>query len=81
MIRGATCTLTKLAATATGGARPVDEGENRIETDGFGDFWFESLEVGVYSLEIIAEGFPAKSLPALSTERDLNLGDIPLEPA
>jgi tetrathionate reductase subunit B len=47
-------------------------------TDGFGDFWFEGLEVGNYSLEIIAPGLPGKTFKDLGTEQDVNLGDIPL---
>jgi tetrathionate reductase subunit B len=66
VIIGATCTLSsngqKLTAT----------------TDGFGDFWFEGLEVGKYSLKIEAKGFTAKTFDSISTEKDVNLGDIPL---
>jgi tetrathionate reductase subunit B len=66
VIIGATCTLSsngkKLTAT----------------TDGFGDFWFEGLEEGTYSLKIAAKGFAAKAFDSISTEKDVNLGDIPL---
>ncbi|MGI5940428.1 MAG: 4Fe-4S dicluster domain-containing protein [Thermoleophilia bacterium] len=48
------------------------------ETDGFGDFWFEGLDVGDYALEISAPGYPSKTFAALSTVEDVNLGDIPL---
>jgi tetrathionate reductase subunit B len=48
-------------------------------TDGFGDFWFEGLEVGTYSIEIGAEGFAAKTFTAIDTDNDVNLGDIPLD--
>jgi len=66
VIIGATCTLTekggkKLTAT----------------TDGFGDFWFEGLDVGMYSLEIKSDG-KSKTIDSISTEKDVNLGDIPL---
>jgi tetrathionate reductase subunit B len=64
---GAICTLTGDGNTLT------------RTTDGFGDFWFEGLEVGHYSLEIVAEGFTSKILAGLSTEQDLNLGDIALD--
>ena len=47
-------------------------------TDGFGDFWFEGLEEGIYSLRIEAKGFAAKKFDDLNTEKDINLGDIPL---
>ena len=66
MAIGATCTLT--------GA-----GVSRTEaTDGFGDFWFEGPELGSYSLEIAAKGFPAKTFKDISTAKDVNLGDIAL---
>jgi tetrathionate reductase subunit B len=48
------------------------------QTNDFGDFWFEGLAVGTYDLEIAAPGFAVKSFNALSTEVDVNLGDIPL---
>ena len=66
VIIGAGCTLSsdgkKLTAT----------------TDGFGDFWIEGLEEGTYSLEIEAKGFAARTFDNLNTEKDINLGDIPL---
>jgi Fe-S-cluster-containing dehydrogenase component len=66
VVIGATCTLSsngkKLTAT----------------TDGFGDFWFEGLDVGKYSLKIQAKGFAVKTVASVSTEKDVNLGDIPL---
>ena len=66
VIIGATCTLsrdgTKLSRT----------------TDGFGDFWFEGLDVGVYSLKIEAKGFPTKTIDKIGTDKDVNLGDIPI---
>jgi tetrathionate reductase subunit B len=66
VIRGASCTLIRNGARQT------------VETDGFGDFWFEGLETATYSLEIVADGFPARSFAGLSTEQDINLGDIAL---
>lgn len=47
-------------------------------TDEFGDFWFEGLEVGSYKVVIEASGFPTKEIDAISTEEDVNLGDIAL---
>lgn len=47
-------------------------------TDEFGDFWFEGLEVGNYTVKIEASGFPAKEIEAISTVEDVNLGDIAL---
>jgi tetrathionate reductase subunit B len=66
VVIGATCTL-------TGDGRSIT-----ATTDGFGDFWFEGLEVGRYSLEIAAKGFSSRSFDAISTEADVNLGDIAL---
>jgi tetrathionate reductase subunit B len=68
VIIGATCTLTE---GGTGKAFTT-------ETDDFGDFWFEGLSEGDYSLEIRTEG-KMKSFADLDTRgRDLNLGDVPL---
>jgi len=66
VIIGATCTLTKNGTKLT------------KTTDGFGDFWFEGLDEGTYSLKIEAQGFPTKTIEHISTEKDVNLGDIPL---
>jgi tetrathionate reductase subunit B len=64
IIKDATCTLSG-DATAT------------AKTDGFGDFWFEGLKVGNYSLKIEAGG-KTKTVDKISTAKDVNLGDIPL---
>ena len=66
VVIGATCTLKGNGSTCT------------ATTDGFGDFWFEGLEVGAYSLEIAAAGFPTRRFPEISVENDVNLGDIAL---
>jgi len=67
VIIGATCTLT-------------DSGSKKqytAKTDGFGDFWFEGLNEGKFSLKIEMNG-KSKKFDALSTEKDVNLGDLPL---
>ncbi len=64
VIIDATCTLS-------------GEGTGTVKTDGFGDFWFEGLAVGTYSVTIEANG-KTKTIDAISTEKDVNLGDIPL---
>jgi Fe-S-cluster-containing dehydrogenase component len=66
VVIGATCTLRSNGSTWT------------TTTDGFGDFWFEGLEVGDYDLEIAPTGFPTKSFQGINTAADVNLGDIPL---
>ena len=69
VVIGATCTLSGPKAGKTMTAT----------TDGFGDFWFHGLADGNYNLTIAAKGFAAKSFNKLNTEKDINLGDIPLD--
>ena len=53
--------------------------ESCVETDVFGDFWFDGLESKAdYSLEIEAEGHKTVSLKT-RTLNDVNLGDIFIE--
>jgi len=66
VVIGATCNLTSNGQKMT------------ATTDGFGDFWFEGLKEDTYSLKIEAKGFAAKTFDKISTEKDVNLGDIPL---
>jgi Fe-S-cluster-containing dehydrogenase component len=50
-----------------------------VETDEYGDFWFEGLEEEKeYDLTIDSPGFAAKSFPALNPTEDINLGDVAL---
>ena len=54
--------------------------ELETETDSYGDFWFRDLPAGgTYTLHISAPGFAAKTFENLSTEKSVNLDDIPLE--
>jgi NAD-dependent dihydropyrimidine dehydrogenase PreA subunit len=64
VVVGATLTLSG-HATAT------------AKTDGFGDFWFEGLKVGKFSVKIDKDG-KTKTINSISTDKDVNLGDIPL---
>lgn len=67
VVIGAACTLTgPKAKTYT------------AKTDAFGDFWFHGLADANYNLTIEAKGFAAKKFDKLNTEKDVNLGDIPL---
>jgi tetrathionate reductase subunit B len=66
VVIGATCTLTG------------NGGKQTTKTDDFGDFWFEGLPEGKFSLSIAASGFKAKSVDDISTAKSVNLGDIPL---
>jgi len=68
VVIGAVCT-----ATPVGGGEAVT-----VETDAFGDFWFKDLDDGVYKVTISADGFALKTYDEVSTEKDVNLGDIPL---
>lgn len=53
------------------------DGSGTITTDDFGDFWFEGLNIGTFSLTIEAAG-KTKTIDSISTEKDVNLGDIAL---
>ena len=66
VVKGATCTLTGSNGTST------------ASTDGFGDFWFEGLRIGKFKLKIEAKGFEKRIIDDINTEKDINLGDIPL---
>ena len=64
VVVGATCALSGTStATAT--------------TDAFGDFWFEGLKVGTYSLKIDQRS-KTKTISAIDTTKDVSLGDIAL---
>jgi tetrathionate reductase subunit B len=68
VIIGATCTLRE---TRSGK-------EVTVETDSYGDFWFEGLKEGTFTLEIRKDS-KVTSFTGLDTaEKDINLEDIPL---
>jgi tetrathionate reductase subunit B len=67
-IEGATVTLTD---SGTGE-------EFTTKTDNFGDFWFDKLKVGTYSLAIEKRGYYPKRIKSISTEKDVNVGDMKL---
>jgi len=67
IVEGATCKLTGQSGTSF-----------LATTDGFGDFWFENMEVGSYSLRIEADKYSPQIVVGIVTEKDVNLGDIPL---
>lgn len=48
-----------------------------VKTDGFGDFWFKNLPSGKFLLKINSNG-KSKIITDINTEKDVNLGDIPL---
>lgn len=53
------------------------DGTATTTTDDFGDFWFEGLKVGKYSVKITKDA-KSKTIDSISTMKDVNLGDIPL---
>jgi hypothetical protein len=54
-------------------------GAKSVTTNGFGDFWFKDLpENETYDVTIRRTGFADKTFLGLCTDRDHNLGDIPL---
>jgi len=65
VVIGAKCTLTGEGDTLT------------QDTNHWGDFWFDGLKEGSYSLTIEAGG-KTKTLADISTAKDVGLGDIPL---
>lgn len=59
----------------------IDETDEIISTtltDAFGDFWFRKLDVGAYSLLIKKDGYLPITVKDISTEKDVNVGDIAL---
>jgi Fe-S-cluster-containing dehydrogenase component len=65
VVIGATCTLSGAAGNTT------------TTTDDFGDFWFEDLGKGEFSLTISGKG-KTKTITGDTTHEDLGLGDIAL---
>lgn len=68
IVKGARCTLVN---SKTGE-------KSETLTDGFGDFWFEDLDEGLFSLTIEANGFAPAKYDSLETSKDINLGEIAL---
>lgn len=68
VIINATCTLNDESSKK----------QRTVVTDGFGDFWFEGLEEGKFSLKIEADGFDTHVIGSINTEQDVNLGDLGL---
>ncbi|MGD9210961.1 MAG: carboxypeptidase regulatory-like domain-containing protein [Desulfobacteraceae bacterium] len=47
-------------------------------TDDFGDFWFERLEPGMYTLLVEKEGYLPRRFENIDATKDVNVGDIEL---
>lgn len=69
IIEGATVTLTDGNGCVVG----------TTKTDDFGDFAFEKLDPGTYSVDIDASGFASANRAGIVLEKSLNLGDFALE--
>jgi Fe-S-cluster-containing dehydrogenase component len=48
------------------------------KTDVYGDFWFEGLKVGTYSVKVEKSGYLPREITGISTEKDVNIGDLEL---
>ena len=65
-----------IGATVT--LKPAGGKTQTVQTDAYGDFWFEGIDDGLYDLEI-KSGKKTKKFKALDTAvADINLGDIAL---
>jgi tetrathionate reductase subunit B len=49
-----------------------------LKTDNFGDFWFERLPAGTYSLLIEKTGYLPRKVEAIDASKDVNVGDLEL---
>jgi Fe-S-cluster-containing dehydrogenase component len=67
-LEGATVTLTDSGAGKKFTAK----------TDNFGDFWLNELKAGTYSLLIEKDGYYPQEIKSISTEKDVNVGDVKL---
>ena len=63
VVIGATCTIS-------------GDGNSTTDTNGFGDFWFEGLPVGSFTLTIHADS-KSLTITDINTEKDVNLGTFP----
>ena len=69
----------KCVEDATAILTDTETGEKfTIKTDNYGDFWLEKLKVGTYSLVIEKDGYLPQTVESISTEKDVNVGDIKL---
>ena len=66
-LEGATVTL-----TGSAGQKSI------LKTDNFGDFWFERLEPGTYSLVIEKSGYLPRKVESIDASKDINVGDLEL---
>lgn len=56
--------------------------KSMLETDVFGDFWFERQEPGKYSVRIEMPGYVTRTIEGIdATEKDVNIGSIEMQKA
>ena len=48
------------------------------KTDNYGDFWVDGLQVGAYSVKVEKDGYYPLEVKNISTENDVNMGEIRL---
>jgi ferredoxin len=56
----------------------ADGGKKSLETDEFGDFWFERNQPGKYSLLVEKDGYQPRRFDDIDASKDINVGDIEL---
>jgi len=49
-----------------------------VQTDDFGDFWFERLEPDTYTLLAEKDGYLPRRFDDIKVSKDVNMGDIEL---
>jgi tetrathionate reductase subunit B len=59
----------------------ADGTTDSLQTDEFGDFWFERREPGTYSLKVEKEGYLGRIIEDIEVGKDVNVGDIELRSA
>ena len=52
--------------------------KSTLKTDNFGDFWFERMPPGAYSLKIEKAGYLPRKIDSIDASKDVNVGDIEL---
>ncbi len=68
VLEGATVTLVNIESRQS----------SSLQTDFFGDFWFERQQPGKYSLLIEKDGYSAKIIEPIDASKDVNVGEIEL---
>ena len=56
----------------------ADGSKKTLQTDEFGDFWFERNEPGLYTLVYEKEGYITRTFEGIDASKDINVGSIEL---